>query len=106
MKSSIQELLSPEEYLAYELRFSPTAKSKPPNLSVEDAKAAWQMRREAEHKARVLRADSGLPAAKRETALAAVRQEAEASIRDLYGDRGWRHYAGGSGANWLDEISH
>ena len=73
MKSSIQELLSPEEYLAYELRFSPTAKSKPPNLSVED-KAAWQMRREAEHKARVLRADSGtcrqteLPGAVREKA--------------------------------------
>lgn len=110
LKEAIQVSLGDERYADYEMsqdykyKQAHTA-AKRSGLGVEEAKAAWEMRKEAEKQASELRKNKELEKAARNAALAAIRAETEASIRDIYGMEGWTNYRRGNGHSWLDRIS-
>lgn len=87
----------------YKFRQAHTAATRS-GLGVEEAKAAWEMRKTAEEQARELRRNKELAKDARDAALAQMRAETEASIKEIYGEQGWVNYRRGNGHSWLNNI--
>jgi hypothetical protein len=110
MKEAVKASLGEERYADYEMsqdykfKQAHTAATRS-GLGVEEAKAAWEMRKEAEKQATDLRKNKELEKVARDAALAAIRAETEASIKGVYGEDGWENYRRGNGHSWLDRIS-
>ena len=63
------------------------------------------MKKAAEDQAKQIRADANLSKDQRDTALRAVREETERSIRGVFGEKGYTSYERNNGTWWLNSIS-
>ena len=109
LKETIKTSLGKDRFADYEMaqdwkfQQAQTA-AKRSNLGPEVAKQAWEIRKSAEDAAAELRKNKDLQKAEKDAALAAMRLEAEKSIRQLYGDEGWENYRRGNGDSWFNQI--
>lgn len=109
LKETIKEALGEDRYADYEMaqdwKFKQThmAASRS-GLGTAEAKAVWEMRNAAEEQAKELRRNREMEKAQRDAALAVIRAETEASIRGVFGDKGWENYTRGNGTGWLNGI--
>jgi hypothetical protein len=109
LKDALKASLGEQRYADYEMaqdwKYQQAHQAaKRSDLDINVAKQAWQMREDAEAEARKLRQNRDLKIEDRQASLAAIRLEAEKSIKALYGDDGWNNYRRGNGASWLDTI--
>ena len=109
LKERMKQSLGEERFADYEMsrdhRFQRAySAAKRSGLSVNEAKTAWQMQKEAQKQAKKLRDNKQLDSGARRSALEQIRNEAMISIKEIYGEKGWQNYQRGSGAVWLEQI--
>ena len=110
LKETLKEALGEGRYADYEMaqdwKFKQAHMAATrTGLGTDEAKAVWEMRKAAEDQAKELRRNREMEKAQRDAALAGIRAETEASIRDIFGDKGWENYTRGNGTTWLNGIS-
>lgn len=110
LKERMKQALGEERFNDYAMsqdhRFQRAySAAKRSGLSVNEARTAWQMQKEAQEQAKKLRQNKQLSADARKAALEQIRNEATTSIKDLYGEKGWQNYQRGSGAVWLQQLA-
>ncbi len=109
LQEQIKQTLGAQRYADYEIAQDYAYEqmyrvAKQAGLGTPEAKQAYAMKKAAEVQAARIRNDQSLTPEQRGAGLAGIRQETEASIHAVLGEKGWAQFNRGGNNRWLDAI--
>lgn len=110
VNAKIKETLGDARYADYEMsknwEFQQMYRAaKRADLGTAEARQVWEMKKAAEDQVAQLRNNRELSSEQRSTAVAAIQQETEKSVKGVLGDKGWEQFNRGNNNRWLRNLN-